>query len=122
MRDLDREVAEKVMGEHWCREDYEQCATEGPCDVPCSAYIARYSTSIADAWLVVEAMREKGWWMYCELSDKGAWVGYTTFGGISKGDPPGVLASTMPEAICRAALTALWRREDGHELAPCSRR
>lgn len=108
MRDLDRQVAERVMG--WkTREQEGHLMVENNPGCGDLAWTPHWepSTSIADAWLVVEAMREKGWWMYCELSDKGAWVGYTTFGGISKGDPPGVLASTMPEAICRAALTAL---------------
>ena len=104
MKDLDAQVAEKVMG--WTVQDdylrdshgYYMRSLEG-----CSADWSP-STSISDAWLVVEEMRKRGFQVVvrtpavfslsrCEISESSSmWTGE---------------ADTAPEAICRAALEAV---------------
>ena len=96
MRRIDVFVAEKVMGieshggiVHPIELDHDQVATRVPA----------YSTQIADAWLVVEKLKERfdieiscnvqGWTMY---------VYNDTYSGI--------YAATAPLAICLAALKA----------------
>ncbi len=93
MRELDALVAEKVMG--W------------NCDIGSSSFdmptgkLPNFSTSISDAWLVVDAMRcdfmlrqmmGHGWECIFKLPDL----------KIGQAD-----ADTAPEAICRAALEAV---------------
>ena len=87
MRRIDVFVAEKVMG--WVQETLEWGVSQLP----------HYSTQIADAWLVVEKLKERfdieiscnvqGWTMY---------VYNDTYSGI--------YAPTAPLAICLAALKA----------------
>ena len=96
-RELDREVAEKVMGwripETWL---YSEMGHDGEVlrEVPL------YSSSIEAAWLVMEKMREKGWSFGCScIPTDDTWI--ANFGSIY------ISAPTAPEAICRAALAAL---------------
>jgi len=61
--ELDALVAEKVMG--GVRTDPGSYRyPEAPSRRAGVYWLPQYSTSIADAWLVVEKMREKGW-VYC---------------------------------------------------------
>ena len=74
-----------------------------------------YSTDIADAWRVIEAMREEyvialndvqgqgGWWV--EFQPK-KYVGSLAFGTAI-----GVRAQTCPLAICRAAALSMLQRD-----------
>jgi hypothetical protein len=59
----------------------------------------QYSTNIADAWLVVEKMQEKGWLVSIRNFPK--WTCEICFY-----DPIIVYAETAPLAICLAALKA----------------
>jgi len=107
-RELDREVAEKVMNNsHWIREAPDAtCSADGRCDgfgpggqcSSCTGIIAvdapHYSTSIAAAWQVVDKMRERFGWTaplwHAQLADI-----------VS------LSASEAAERICRAALAAV---------------
>lgn len=92
-RDLDRMVMAGVMGLTMSM-------------VGTSEMVPHYSTDIADAWQVVEAMRERGWhpeirWI-SDWDCKAKW--WVNFGGHRLYD---ATADTAPLAICRAALRAV---------------
>lgn len=102
-RALDALVAEKVMGEPvtWLptalshrdpHQSGEVFGAKGWHRVP------SYSTDIADAWLVVEKMRERGF-VISATPNQQSWC--ATFGADS------VWGETAPLAICRAALAAV---------------
>jgi len=107
-RELDALIAEKVMDEK-IGSGHRSMIVHGPfeeCD--CISHdeagvLPRYSTQIADAWLVVEKMRERSfrwvinsenhnWDIYLEDRRMGRGEGHTT---------------TAPLAICLAALNAM---------------
>lgn len=80
------------------------CPEGGCMDMP------HYSTDIAEAWLVVEKMRERGWrFVVRDGAERG--VPYVvTLWGPHDGSPTIVHVDegdTAPLAICRAALAAL---------------
>ena len=66
----------------------------------------RPSTDISTAWLVVEKMRERGYWLTLEqlVNDEDSWG--ADFGNEYGESFPGI-GLTAPLAICRAALQAL---------------
>ena len=115
-RELDAEVAEKVMGhgyrtfpngalpnvKHWFRKGDDR--NYGAFLLP------YYSTSIADAWLVVEEMRKRGYgcaifyhWQLCETNPSCEFDWRDNNGNLRAIEESG---GTVPEAICRAALEA----------------
>jgi len=123
-RELDALVAEKVMGADWMREHYPAMMRVG------GARLAPFSTDIAAAWRVVEALREKGGCFACfenrygdsysggewsayfgvnaEGAMAGAWAGDTECMLYWDNPVPGhVAAKTLPLAICLAALEAV---------------
>ena len=110
-RELDALVAEKVMG--WTRDDRGAWVPPGCRPLRNGYYTERpgcYSTDIAAAWRVVEAMRVAGWYTKVEDGHDGppsenprGWHcrvsrAYDWFEGW---------ADTAPLAICRAALAAV---------------
>ena len=110
-RELDALVAERVMGwtgiERHIRGGIAMPPWPSGLDPVTSAYrtIPRYSTSIADAWLVVERMREKGYslTLMAPFGDFGAVAAFVPRTGQrfdGDGDTPAV-------AISRAALSAM---------------
>lgn len=116
-RELDAMVAEKVMGNsHWIREAPDpSCEAAGACDgfgpagecSQCTGVIEvaapHYSSSIADGFAVVEAMREKGYRCSLEMAlDRKTW--WACFWRVV-GQPH--QADTLPLAICLASLKAL---------------
>ena len=103
-RELDALVAEKVMG----HKDLVQIAGEPHLTVGDGHYLDAicpdYSTSIADAWMVVEKiglwyadndLAEGIMWTFKIPSDEGGFFIYSAE------------APTAPEAICQAALKAV---------------
>lgn len=113
-RELDALVGQKVMG--WTRA-YDRrlkgewwSAPEDPqgfyADFP------EWSTDISAAWVVVEKMRERGFWF--RMSTPFSLKGTTLFGGFTShnstgwnGRPDyGHAAESAPEVICLAALKA----------------
>ena len=131
-RERDALVATEVMGWHeypahlWGELWQDGWPFHRPCEqchevwveekeepaTPCEPYISRYTTSIADAWQVVEKMREdRNWsfeihrWSNKEAGrENGLWASwfYPLVGscaGCEAGD-------TAPLAICIAALKA----------------
>lgn len=103
-RELDAEVAEKGMG-------IEVEASPNSCDPKITMYrfkddcieIPHYSTVVGAAFQVVEKMREYGG-MKMEQRINGGWaVQCPSWIRNEKW----VTADTLPEAICRAALSAL---------------
>ncbi len=93
--ELDRLIAEKVMG--W----------DGAS--PPGWRAASYSTQLSVAWLVVEAMREKGWSVELDVYSDGAVLDQGCYWAEFRIEMQGArtTAPTMPLAICRAALKAL---------------
>lgn len=65
--------------------------------------VPHYTTDIAAAWLVVDAMRARGWrvMIYDDMDDRVFIVQFGKAGRVSRNAP------TAPLAICRAALAAL---------------
>jgi hypothetical protein len=121
-RELDAEVAEKVMG--WVKgpekhqyDDLYDCHWLYPNGDPtgwywgCSNSCFKPSTSISDAWRVVEEMGKR----QLDVSIDKSWcTGYLVqftnepFGGPKELRVYGQgRADTAPEAICRAALEAV---------------
>lgn len=78
-----------------------------------------YSTSIADAWVVVERMRERFHWEIKTpfMEGQSHWAGLTPLGTTGWNGVPDFKASadTAPLAICRAALLAVDRGPQGDE-------
>lgn len=117
-RELDRLVAEKVMGYWICDELIHSPMSTPDCDIKKPGHLARshckpYSPDISAAWEVVEKMKESYLQVeiICWNLDKYK-VRIAKYGGSS----PNVIAliehieveaSTVPLAICLAALAAL---------------
>lgn len=104
LRSLDRLVAEKVMGWEVCAGHWWQCLRVVP----------RFSEWIEDAWLVVERMREKGWWVDLRLGpDANGNTGLGTAWFEKDGNRVAWDAyhQDIAVAICRAALQAVGETE-----------
>ena len=111
-RALDAWVAERVMG-------WKVFAGEPGYGRPPDKYLTLvldplplYSTSIADAWSIVDAMERRGFW--CEMrtpfmepgGDDGYWTGFTPHGTSGWNGRPDhwTRAESLPLAVCLAAL------------------
>jgi hypothetical protein len=99
-RALDALVAEKVMG-LLCADDPPGSGRNCPVH-SCPAY----STDIAAAWQVVEAMNARGWIVNAMNRQVGRWACHVGFAAPNYAT---VLEceDTAPHAICLAALAAL---------------
>jgi hypothetical protein len=86
--ELDALVAEKVMG--WCT------------DTDRGGFLLDFSTSIADAWVVVEKLAST--YLFCLENSGSFWV--ADF-GRSADRRAQCTAETAPHAICLAALKAV---------------
>lgn len=132
-RALDAEVAEKVMGWAFAKSKHghwrvyvpgeDRMREEGYgwaqfSEVDCGALnrewweeteVPEFSTSIADAWKVVEKMRERGVYIDVECTESmylsRAWWAGETYYDIWRQEIQA--AEAAPEAICRVALAAL---------------
>jgi hypothetical protein len=98
-RELDREVAERVMGMNLGSTPSQRDES--------MEFVPDYSTSVDRAFLVVEKMRERGFkafklYQHPEPLPHTDWLAAFDMGG-----GPYIGADTAPEAICRAALAAL---------------
>lgn len=106
-RELDDLVAEKVMGwdyippfaatmapASWSLGDNEFIETEK----------WHPSTSISDAWLVIEDMRKRGYEMTLEYFVDGSPLCQVAFTGLPTDESGSNGSDTAPEAICLAAL------------------
>lgn len=125
LRALDREVAEKVMGDRWVPDcpDYpngpgwwispggHKCSTAdgGP---------ANYSTDIAAAWRVLEHMKALGWLLHVNAASDGFVVNGGGYDLPESGEWGGAMLTnrfmqapgdTAPEAICAMALAVVAR-------------
>ena len=139
-RDIDAEIAEKVMGwTPWGRNAWLKPRHVPSADFPGTTYdewdskgphpglrppdgsgvhyfcscaenggrtdphveIPPFSTDIAAAWMVVERMRELGWFFEVSAECDSQWVAY-----FDKERYASEAADTAPLAICRAALRA----------------
>jgi hypothetical protein len=119
-RELDREVAEVVMGwtlkqsmkDFGLDRDLEKWGDESGHsfyigdDPDSEAKRFHPSSSIAAAWQVVEKMRERGYWLSLEGPDlpEPSWGAYFENGQRNSWHEG--YAPTAPEAIARAALAA----------------
>jgi len=107
-RELDRAIAEKVMGRKvtW---DAPDVLLPGPPDNDAP----NYSTSIDAAWEVVEKLRNwpgGHWWLHLwqVAGVREEWRASFTFGGMAAVHPKlEATANTAPLAICLAALKAM---------------
>lgn len=116
LRELDREVAEKVMGWQWAVDECPcPSLNHGRCRKADGSVVTNFapSTDIAAAWLVVEKalpflrlIRHGGrthreWWSV-------NWSPFVKCGLGSRIDGEEIArGDTAPEAICRAALKAV---------------
>jgi hypothetical protein len=104
-RELDREVAEKVMGltiDPLVESEWTYCFWSDGKRLPL------YSSNIAAAWLVVEKMRERGcYFRYDDSNGPWALFGVEVWTRFWTAE-----ADTAPEAICRAALSAVKAKEE----------
>ena len=106
-RDMDQLIAEKVFGYAILTEPHcDECAAMGEPmfrDENGVGPIPNYSTSIADAWEVVEklSMTTKQYWTM-EYFSTGAHVEFSVGGQSYEAEE-----ETMPHAICLAALKAM---------------
>jgi len=99
MRDLDAQVAEKVM----------QGRKLGAGKPGHGVEIPHYSTSISEAWLVVEEMRKREFVVNIENGRLPDWwlCGFYPIEFPEQRTKGEAKANTAPEAICRAALEAV---------------
>jgi len=118
-RDIDRQVAEKVMG--WKTErtpiwndvshflENDNCWITGNFPIPVKDW--HPSTSWNDAWQVIEKMREKSLWLSLwQIPSKNPeWNARFSFGGMYSGNRiwGEGYHLTAPLAICKAALKAI---------------
>jgi hypothetical protein len=113
-RELDAEIATRVFGLTLVRGVRTDCNASGekaPPDVgiaageflgePSYTPVPHYSSSIADAWLVVEKVRALGMPLMLWETD-GRWFAAFVYHGYRGYD-----AETVPLAICKAALAAI---------------
>ncbi len=108
---LDREIATRIFGlvmctcanhnEHFPREN---CFAH-PDSPDKGGELRQYSTDIASAWLVVEAMREKGF----KVRVKSAMAGFWSVHFVGPNTGTQRLAESLPHAICIAAVDELSR-------------
>ena len=111
-RELDAEIAERVFGLVPCRAAMHRNGDGLPChaqpDSPMhGGETPSYSTSIADAWRVVEKMadRERYWWRIQQFGfGWDVWLLEGRSGPTEKIVGHG--AGPLPLAICKAALAA----------------
>ena len=114
--ETDRLVAELVMGWHWGQAE-DGVATWTRTDSGIAWAVAEPtfspSTDIADAWMVVEKMKESDWLFAVGNRATGEDHWYCEYDLMRDAvnrepgeDAPFVTASTAPLAICRAALLA----------------
>ena len=117
-REIDALVAEKVFNQpvEWVevldyqgkrKEPYLCESNEG---YGSSDEVDHYSTSIADAWEVVEKIRGDGrWWQITDCEEEG-WHA-SAWRTVTENDAPvcecDAVADTAPMAICLAALKAV---------------
>lgn len=97
------EEPRKSKGGFWM--EYCEYATG---DVP-AWYPLHFTTSIADAWTVVEKMREDGWMWSIEEFGHGTWRATVGHRGVEDGDIwvyHEAWSEDAEEAICLAALKA----------------
>ena len=122
---IDKQIAEKVMGwKYFSHQDYacdtgailpfvsDDCGERSLCVFtqvsPYESSKFNPSINIADAWLVVEKMRELGYSINIEAQQKGKWrcniilIGNEWTTRIETADE-----DAAPMAICLAALSAL---------------
>lgn len=118
--ELDANVAERVFGWTGCQVQHGRFAGYPP-NSGQFTFGRPYSTDIAAAWLVVERMRDRGYWVRIEDYTDGWRV---TFSVPSKDEPDDWLndvmlseAGTMPAAVCDAALEVLEAHERPHGAA-----
>lgn len=132
-RDLDRRVAEEVMGTPEYEVVIEGCSRAGPygsyedAEKAIPALRKRYSvgknpivysgpdysTSISDAWEVVNKMRERGYQCEISISQK-----VDSYNGNTVAFSNGIVfaeeeAPTVTESICLAALAVLKAGKEG---------
>lgn len=100
-REIDKEVAEKVMGWRWSKPDEQGAMYNHP-----NAIGFKPSTDISDAWLVVEKMIEKCF-THCDFRciTNNSW--FVNFRKDSYSTGITVLEDTPSMAICLAALKAI---------------
>lgn len=103
-RELDALVAEKVMGRRPGPEFHWNFGTH----VETTGGLPQYSTSIADAWLVVEKMFELGWCFDLNLYSRYTAVFRKSYlPSRANTDSFEGKEDTAPHAICLAALKAV---------------
>lgn len=118
-RELDALVAEKVMGWKWCENDIGKESLQPPSEEYAflspnhpvfwadekgyTKIMPHYSTNIADAWKVVEKMREN-FWVQVDVGDI-ILCSMGEYGFVCSTIQ--AEAETAPLAICLAALKAM---------------
>lgn len=122
--ELDREVAERVMGGTCVDSERWECWDDKPerrkvCRLPDGGILSSVygdwspSTNIADAWEVVEVLFRRGMVRISNGDGDSCDVDFFPFNGVAPdsplwtGNPAHVSAATAPLAICLAALAAV---------------
>lgn len=132
-RELDREVAERVMGWtdlEWTKQYHTselslQGVIPGTLAAPHTGYktkhvVPKYSTEIAAAWEVVEKLQkfnpfwESDGFMEFDLSPTSGFDGHRGWQCNFGDDTTQAFADTAPHAICMAALASNGTREHGN--------
>lgn len=93
-------VATKVMGWKLCQCGDADCGLH---DTP-TGFLPGFSTSCNAAMLVVEEMRKRGYWVQITNSIRGHW--FVVFVGVGNRQVAETEATSLPDAICLAALRA----------------
>lgn len=125
-RELDALIAEKIIGWKWINHpgfdepfmfspeqvkgfipEFVAAHTVENCDRNAPDRLPHYSTSIADAWLVVEKLRERESIARSNGASDQAWVSFVWNLPMSRHGIHYMLFSLTPLAICLAALKTM---------------
>lgn len=125
-RELDKVIGERVMGWKWLNApavgepfmlspeqisrytpEFVEQNTVKDCDLDAPSRLPHYSTSIADAWLVVEKLRERESIARSNGASDQAWVSFVWNLPMSRHGIHYMLFSLTPLAICLAALKTM---------------
>lgn len=118
-RELDIEVAEKIMGHEWRVINRRRQNFHAPSGLIViykegkelnytghgKSNLLEFSSDISAAMEVVEKMRSDGWSFACTLYE--GQLPYASFCKRTVASSRNAEADSLPEAICRAALAAL---------------
>ncbi|GIM45943.1 hypothetical protein DNHGIG_14920 [Collibacillus ludicampi] len=106
MSNRERDALVALYVENWTEEEVELALSAWESGVPSCGHrdLPEYTTNIADAWRVVESLKERGYNVAVDIREDGVWC--YVWKRECVGNLYSAKESTAPEAIAKAALRA----------------